>query len=188
MDFTGRIKWFRSTVDIINDLKKYRRVTLVEKFKVIVNKDNITDVLKLLSQNGVKWVDGEVLAAFNPFESKLSHGDEILLVGDLTEEDSLYWTEDLKEYRAEELFFKLNNITLSDNSVYCNTGSMEFHIKKDRLLYLKENIGLFNTICHHDERKVTIVDDDDKLTEQIKLLVKAVNEFERNTGLSLKII
>jgi len=60
-------------------------------------------------------------------------------------------------------------------------------IIKERFLYLKENIGILNTMVHDTHEYKTVIMDDELLTAEISLLGEAVERFEKLTGLKIEI-
>jgi hypothetical protein len=60
-------------------------------------------------------------------------------------------------------------------------------IKKERFLYLKDNIDVLNIMVHLPENEQTLVENDAKLTEEIELLRIAVRRFEKETNICIEV-
>lgn len=65
---------------------------------------------------------------------------------------------------------------------------MEKKITRKRFLYLKENIGILDTMVHEKNEYKTIISDDLVLTKEIELLSESIERFEKETGLKLEIL
>jgi len=63
------------------------------------------------------------------------------------------------------------------------TGNNPKKIKRERLMYLMDNISIMTEVMNQAED--TLVLDDPVLTENIEILKQAIKKFSINTGLKL---